>query len=162
MGTIIRAGDKGGGERGGGSGDQGLAPRAASSLNNSSIICEDSNKEDCCWQYCKRAHKCNGCGLKNHRLSTSGCTAKGENSWHSGEGCTGITADSIKVVESASLANDNSLQQPAGPKFKLADASKFSLANSPYHLTQALAQFDLLFQELDIWSRNCEMFPQFW
>ncbi len=48
----------------------------SSGSNNLSISCELFNKGGCDWSPCNRAHKCKGCGSRDHGLSE--CTAKGK------------------------------------------------------------------------------------
>ncbi len=115
----------------------------SSGSNNLLISCELFNKSGCDLRPCNRAHKCKGCGSGDHGLSE--CTAKGTNRSCQLVGGTEIVAEEVEVVEVASLGNRNDLHRfmraypcpPAPPrantiiKFRLADASKPPLTNSP-------------------------------
>ncbi len=48
----------------------------SSGSNNPSTSCELFNKGECDWPPCNRAHKCKGCGSRDHGLSE--CTTKGK------------------------------------------------------------------------------------
>ncbi len=128
--------------------------KSSSGSNNLSITCNLFIIGDCNWVYCERVHKCKKWRSKDHWLS--GCT-KGQKSWRLGAEGTETTKKVVDVVEIASLANKNSLHQficvfsylsaPPRPniaiRFRLADASKLLLTNSPSPLrSSALA--DLL------------------
>ncbi len=115
----------------------------SSGSNNSSISCELFNKGGCDWPSCNKAHKCKECRSKDHGLSE--CTAKRKKRCWQLVGGTEIVAEEVKVVEVASLAYRNDLYQfmraypclpaPSRPnkiiKFRLVDASKPPLTNSP-------------------------------
>lgn len=46
-------------------------PRAPGGpTNHSDVICESFNKGSCPWPGCERAHKCKGCGAKDHGLAS--------------------------------------------------------------------------------------------
>ena len=122
--------------------------------NNPSVTFDLFYKRDCNWASYERPHKCKECGLKDHGLL--GCTKERKNRQLGAEG-TGTTKELVDVVEVASLVNKNSLHQfiyafpclTAPPRsntairFRLADASKPPLTNSPSPL-RASAWADLL------------------
>lgn len=49
-----------------------IAKSGEASINNSSVICELSNKGSCSWTGCGRTRKCKGCGSKEYGMSN--CT----------------------------------------------------------------------------------------
>lgn len=118
--------------------------KSKSASNNSSVTCELFNgKGGCGWTLCKRSHKCKECGSRDHGLAE--CPSKDRKKSWCEAGGTGVTVEQVEIVEVASLANENIFCQfmrtypclPAPPrpntfiKFRLADASKPSLTNSP-------------------------------
>ncbi len=155
MSSIIGAGGAGGSKKRRSRSPAGGHRVKSSGSNNPLISCDLFNKCGCDWPPCNKAHMCKGCGSRDHGLSK--CTAKGKKrSWQSAEG-TGVVVEEVEVVEVASLANKNDLYQfmraypclpaPSRPntsiKFRLADASKLRLTNSPSPLKPS-ALADLL------------------
>ncbi len=128
--------------------------KSFSGSNDPSVTYDLFNKGDYNLAYCERAHRCKGCGSKDHGLLE--CT-KGQKRWRLGASGIGTMKELVDVVEVDSLANKNSLHQficafpclsaPPRPntaiRFRLADASKRSQTNSP-SLLWSSAWADLL------------------
>ncbi len=143
IGSIIGAGGAGSSKRKSSKSPPGARCVKSSGLNNLSISCDLFNKGSCDWPPCNKAHKCKQCGSRDHELSEYTAKEK-KKSWQSAD-ATDILVEEVEVVEVASLANENDLYQfmrahlclpaPPGPntsiKFRLANASKPPLTNSP-------------------------------
>ena len=155
MGSIIGPGGAGGSKRRRSRSSAGGCRVKLLESNNPSTSCELFNKGGCDWPPCNRAHKCKKCCFRDYGLLE--CTAKGKKrSWQLAEG-TEVVVEEVEVVEVAILANKTDLYQfmrvypclPAPPrpntsiKFRLADASKPPLTNSPSPLKPS-AWADLL------------------
>ncbi len=155
IGSIIGVGGAGSSKRRRSRSSAGGCCVKSSGSNNPSISYDLFNNDGCDWPPCNRTHKCKECGSRDQGLSE--CTAKGKK--RSGQSAESIEVveEEVEVVEVACLANENNLYQfmyaypclPAPPrpntsvKFRLVDASKPPLTNSPSPLKPS-AWADLL------------------
>lgn len=117
------------------------------STNNPFIICDHFNKSLYEWPHYERAHKCKGCGSKNHGQTS--CIKGKKQVWGSGVGGNGLEECVVGTVDIAIANETKSFQRfinvfpclPAPPKpnttttrFRFADASQPPLKESPSSL----------------------------